>query len=150
MEAEHSETIVDKAVAYVKDMLGMPPADRPPDVVANPEYTDTAPELTSEDAMRLDPHAYAFSKIVERSRRSTATTGEIVDTDSEVDAHMQAAAQVDRAKGSAEEALDEIQDVSRGMRETNPEKTLPSESEMDEIERAAEKDRQAQQHSAGW
>ena len=47
MEAEHSETIVDKAVAYVKDMLGMPPADRPPDVVANPEHTDTAPELTS-------------------------------------------------------------------------------------------------------
>ena len=36
------------------------------------------------------------------------------------------------------------------MREANPEKTLPSESEMDEIERAAEKDRQAQQHSAGW
>jgi hypothetical protein len=66
------------------------------------------------------------------------------------DAHMQAAAQVDRAKGSAEEALHEIQDVSRGMREANPEKALPSESEMDEIERAAEKDRQAQQHSAGW
>ncbi|MFZ2105716.1 MAG: hypothetical protein WAV18_10065 [Roseiarcus sp.] len=47
---------------------------------------------------------------------------------------MQAAAQVDRAKGSAEEALDEIQDVSRGLRETNPEKTLPSERDMDEIE----------------
>ena len=62
MEAEHSETIVDKAVAYVKDMLGMPPADRPPDVVANPEHTDTAPELTSEDAMRLDPHAYLSTK----------------------------------------------------------------------------------------
>ena len=150
MEAEHSETIVDKAVAYVKDMLGMPPADRPPDVVANPEYSDTAPELTSEDAMRLDPHAYAFSKIVERSRRSTATAGEIADTDSAVEAHTESAAQVDRAKGSAEEALHEIQDVSRGMRETNPENTRPSESEMDEIGRSAEKDRQAQQHSAGW
>jgi hypothetical protein len=149
MEAEHSETIVDKAVAYVKDMLGMPPADKPPDVVANPEYSDTAPELTSKDAMRLDPHAYAFSKIVERSRRSTATTGEIVDTDSEVDAHMQAAAQVDRARDSAEKALDEIQDISRGMRETNPENNFPSEREMEEFERA-EKDRQAQQHSAGW
>ena len=118
--------------------------------MANPEYTDTAPELTSEDAMRLDPHAYAFNKIVERSRRSTATAGEIADTDSAVEAHTQAAAQVDRAKGSAEEALREIQDVSRGMREANPEKTLPSESEIDEIERAAEKDRLAQQHSAGW
>ena len=28
MEAEHSETIVDKAVAYVKDMLGMSAGDR--------------------------------------------------------------------------------------------------------------------------
>ena len=144
MEAEHSETIVDKAVAYVKDMLGMPPADRPPDVVANPEYTDTAPELTSEDAMGLDPHAYAFNKIVERSRRSTATTGEIADTDSEVDAHMQAAAQVDRARDSAEKALDEIQDISRGIRETNPENNFPSEREMEEFERADK------QHSAGW
>ena len=148
MEAEHSETIVDKAVAYVKDMLGMP-ADKPPDVVANPEYSDTAPELTSKDAMRLDPHAYAFNRIVERSRRSTATTGEIVDTDSEVDAHMQAAAQVDRARDSAEKALDEIRDISRGMREMNPENNFPSEREREEFERA-DKDRQAQQHSGGW
>jgi len=95
METEHTETVVDKAVAFVKDMLGMPPADKPPDVEAKPEYTDTALELTTEGAMRLDPHAHAFNKIVERSRRSTATTGEIVDTDSAVDAHMQAAAQVE-------------------------------------------------------
>jgi len=144
MEAEHSETIVDKAVAYVKDMLGMPPTDKPPDVVANPEYSDTAPELTSKDAMRLDPHAYAFNKIVERSRHSTATSREIADTDSPVDAHMQAAAQIDRARDSAEKALDEIQDISRGMRETNPENNFPSEREMEEFERANK------QHSARW
>ena len=147
METEHSETIVDKAVAYVKDMLGMPPADKP-HVVANPEYTDT-PEITSEGAMRLDPHAYAFNKIVERSRQSTATSREIADTDSPVDAHMQAAAQIDRARTWRRTALDEIQDVSRGMRETNPENTFPSEREMEEFKRA-DKDRQAQQHPAGW
>lgn len=149
METDHTETVVDKAVAYVKDFFGVPPGDRTPDVVANPEYTDTAPEPTIEGAMRLDPHAYAFNKIVERSRQSTATSGEIADTDSPVDAHMQAAAQIDRAKGSAERALDEIQDISRGMRETNPENNFPSEREMEEFKRA-EKDRQAQQHSAGW
>ena len=149
METEHSETIVDKAVAYVKDMLGMPQADNPPDVVAKPEYTDTAPEPTIEGAMRLDPHAYAFNKIVERSRQSTATSREIADTDSPVDAHMQAAAQIDRARDSAEKALDEIQDIYRGMRETNPENNFPSEREREEFERA-DKDRQAQQHSGGW
>src|SRR5271163_3011678 len=96
METEHTETVIERAVAFVKDALGLPPAgDRTLEVEAKPEYVDTAPELTSDDAMRLDPHAYTFNKIVERSRRSTATTGEIVDTDSEVDAHMQAAAQVE-------------------------------------------------------
>jgi hypothetical protein len=129
----------------VKDMLGMPPADKPPEVVANPEYTDTAPKPTIEGAMRLDPYAYTTKSVaevnVERARRELSDTafGE----------HTEAAAQIDRAKGSAEEALDEIQDVSRGMRETNPERNFPSEREMDEIERA-EKDRQAQQYSAGW
>ena len=56
METEHAETVVDKAVAYVKDFFGVPPGDRTPDVEANPEYTDTAPEPTIEGAMRLDPH----------------------------------------------------------------------------------------------
>ena len=65
METEHTETVVDKAVAYVKDFLGMPTAN----VVANPKNSD-APEPTTEDAMRLDPHAYSFNKIVERSQRS--------------------------------------------------------------------------------
>ncbi len=55
MENEHAETVVDKAVAYVKDMVGIHPASE-----AEPErdYPDTAPEITAENAMRLDPNAY--------------------------------------------------------------------------------------------
>jgi len=144
METEHTEGVIEKALAFVKHTLGIPPVDQTPDVVAKPEYIDTAPEPTIEGAMRLDPHAYAFNKIVERSRHSTATSREIADTDSPVDAHMQAAAQIDRARDSAEKALDEIQHISRGMRETNPENNFPSEREMEEFERADK------QHSAGW
>ena len=38
METEHPETVVEKAVAYVKDMLGIAPSDKTPDVEAKPEY----------------------------------------------------------------------------------------------------------------
>lgn len=82
-------------------------------------------------------------------------------------AHMQAAAQIDRARGLVGEALGEIGDISRGMREKiiaekNPShndaaeyggKKMPSESEMqeaDECVRVAdrkEKNRQAEQES---
>jgi hypothetical protein len=145
METDHTETIVDKAVAYVKDFFGVPPGDRTPDVEAKPEYTDTAPEPTIEGAMRLDPYAYTTKSVaevnVERARRELSDTA--------FDEHTKAAAQIDRARDSAEKALDEIQDISRGMRETNPENNFPSEREMEEFERA-DKDRQAQQHSAGW
>ena len=51
METEHAETVVEKAVAYVKDVLGITP--------------DTAPELTVEDALRLDPNAYTLKSIAE-------------------------------------------------------------------------------------
>lgn len=149
METEHSETGLDKAVAYVKDILGMPRADQPPDVVAKPEYTDTAPKLPSDVSLQLDRHAYAFNKIVERSRRidEQEKTGH-----SAVDEHERAAEKLDRAEGSAQSALDEIQDISRGMKDDE----LPSESEMqDAFDRARathmqEKNRQAQQQSAGW
>jgi len=70
METEHAETVVEKAVAYVKDMLGIPPGDRSPDVEAKPEYSDTAPELTSEDAMRLDPQAYTMKSVAEVNAES--------------------------------------------------------------------------------
>src|ERR1700683_709102 len=55
METDHTENVVDRAVAYVKDFFGVPPGDRTPDVEAKPEYTDTAPEPTIEGAMRLEP-----------------------------------------------------------------------------------------------
>ena len=70
METEHTETVVEKAVAYVKDMLGIPPGDPTPDVVAKPEYSDTAPEPSSDDAMRLDPHAYTMKSVAEVNAES--------------------------------------------------------------------------------
>jgi len=65
METEHTETVVEKAVAYVKDMLGIAPSDKTPDVVAKPEYTDTPTEVTAEDAMRLDPNAYTRKSVAD-------------------------------------------------------------------------------------
>ena len=76
---------------------------------------------------------------------------------SAADAHMQVAEKLDRVEGSVQKALDDIQDVSRGIREKIGEETdgksLPSESEMEEaVERARdanskEKSRQAEQQS---
>jgi hypothetical protein len=57
METAHTETVVDKAVTFVKDMFGIQ-TDAPPDVEANSEYSDTAPAITSENAMRFDPNAF--------------------------------------------------------------------------------------------
>jgi hypothetical protein len=81
METEHTETVVDKAVAFVKDMFGVHP-DPTPEVQAKREYSDTAPEVTAEDAMRLNPNAYeglvppesgtVFDDNVERERRDAA------------------------------------------------------------------------------
>jgi hypothetical protein len=70
METEHTETVVEKAVAYVKDMFGIPAGDRTPDVEAKPEYSDTAPDLLSGDAMRLDPHAYTMKSVAEVNAES--------------------------------------------------------------------------------
>jgi hypothetical protein len=57
METAHTETVVDKAVTFVKDMFGIP-TDTPPNVEADPEYSDAAPAITSENAMRFDPNAF--------------------------------------------------------------------------------------------
>jgi hypothetical protein len=35
METEHSETVVEKAIAYVKDMFGVQPVDKASDGEAN-------------------------------------------------------------------------------------------------------------------
>ncbi len=55
METPHTETVVDKAVNFVKDVFGIE-HDAAPEAEARPEYTDTAPEVTTENAMRLDPN----------------------------------------------------------------------------------------------
>jgi len=65
METQHTETVVEKVTSYVKDMLGIPQDDHQPDVEAKPEYSDIAPalhfadeppELTTKDAMHIEPH----------------------------------------------------------------------------------------------
>jgi hypothetical protein len=61
METPHTETVVEKAVAYVKDVFGIHSPDPTPDVQAKPEYHDTAPEITAENAMRLEPNAFGTS-----------------------------------------------------------------------------------------
>jgi hypothetical protein len=150
METEHTETVVDKAVAYVKDFFGVPPGDRTPDVEANPEYTDTAPEPTIEGAMRLEPH----TRTLKIGSEINAEKREDESANSAVDAHTHAAEQIDHAKGLVGQALGEIDDISRGMREKivdekNPSykdaerggKEMPSESEMQEaVERASAAD----------
>ncbi len=73
METEHTETVVEKVTGFVKDLLGIHPTDQPADSEAKPEYSDiapalhfdddepkmpsSAPELSTEDAMRLEPYA---------------------------------------------------------------------------------------------
>ena len=155
METRHTETVVEKAVAYVKDMFGIQPDDQTPEVAGKPEYTDTAPGpasrpldpgtfrrvgghrvesarredgVASDEAMGLDPHAYTFNKIVERSQRTSIDTGP---EENAADAHLDAAEQINRARGLVGQALGEIDDVSRGMKETMHDgKKLPPESEM--------------------
>jgi hypothetical protein len=152
---EHTETVVDKAVAYVKDFFGVPPGDRTPDVEAKPEYIDTAPEPTIEGAMRLEPHTRTL-----KIGPETETPREDESSNSAVDEHMQAAGKLHRVEWSVQKALGEIQELSRDMREKfvdeknpadrmadskiapetmNDNKNLPPESEMREaVERARE------------
>lgn len=76
METPHAETIMEKAVAYVKDVFGIPPADATPEAEATPAHHDTEAEITAESAMRLDPNVYegvvppesgiAFDPVTER------------------------------------------------------------------------------------
>lgn len=40
METEDTETVVDEAVTYVKDMLGLPPGDKSPYLVARDVQTE--------------------------------------------------------------------------------------------------------------
>ena len=74
METDHTETVVDKAVAYVKDFFGVPPGDRTtPDVEAKPEFPDTAPAVTSKVALRLDQDPCTFKTVWELHMESART-----------------------------------------------------------------------------
>jgi len=52
METPHAETVVHKAVNFVKDVFGIQ-HDAAPEVEARPEYTDTA-----ENSTHLEPRAF--------------------------------------------------------------------------------------------
>jgi hypothetical protein len=85
METEHTETVVEKAVAFVKDMFGMAPDDKARDLEAKPEQVDT-PASSSEDAMRPDPNAYTFKTVGElhlesAQREDGPTSGEAMRLD---------------------------------------------------------------------
>jgi hypothetical protein len=62
METQHTETVVDKAVNFVKDVLGIQHDDAP-EVVASPEYHDGETETAAENAMQLDPNAYKMQSL---------------------------------------------------------------------------------------
>jgi hypothetical protein len=62
---EHAETIVEKAVAFVKDVLGVHSEE--PDVVARPEYSDSETQIDTKDEMLLNPKGYPMKSIGELS-----------------------------------------------------------------------------------
>ncbi len=67
MEAEHTGNLVEKAVALVKDMFGIPTERIASDENALPLTggSGSPPVLSIDDAMRLDPHAYNLDTIAE-------------------------------------------------------------------------------------
>jgi len=70
METGHTEGVVEKAVAYVKDMLGIPPGDKTPHGDKAPVAGDTAPEVTTDDAMWVEPHEYHMNSATELNAES--------------------------------------------------------------------------------
>jgi hypothetical protein len=71
MGAEHTEGILEKAVAFMRDMFG-----GAGNSAGRATVPSAAPEagFTSEDAMRRDPDAYTFQSVGElhlESRRRT-------------------------------------------------------------------------------
>src|ERR1700722_7770147 len=65
METEHTEGIVEKAVAYVKDMFGTPPYHRHVDSEGRPIMPPTDGELAAEENKRKSPSAYTFRSVAE-------------------------------------------------------------------------------------
>lgn len=71
MEKEHTETVVAKAVAYLKDMFGAPPYERHVDGEGRRMMLPTESELAV--ASRFDSHAHTLKTVAqinaERARR---------------------------------------------------------------------------------
>lgn len=61
METHRPDTVFERVTAYVKDILGVPQGDRPPDVVAKPEYTDAPGDVGDawSDQVQLAPQGGA-------------------------------------------------------------------------------------------
>jgi hypothetical protein len=70
METEHTETVVEKAVAYVKDMFGSPPYHRHVDSEGRPIMPPTDGELAAEENKRKSPSAYTFRSVAEVNAES--------------------------------------------------------------------------------
>ena len=62
METQHTETVVDKAVNFVKDVLGIQ-HESEPEVVADPEFHDSEAEVAAENAMRIEPNSYSMQSL---------------------------------------------------------------------------------------
>jgi|HubBroStandDraft_6_1064221.scaffolds.fasta_scaffold1771675_1 hypothetical protein len=62
MEKQHTETVVDKAVNFVRDVLGIQHDDAP-EVVANPEFHNTEAEVAAEKATGIDPNSYRMESL---------------------------------------------------------------------------------------
>lgn len=80
METPHTETVVEKTVAFVKDVLGIHP-DPAPEVEARREYSNTIPAVTAEDAMRLSPNAHIMRSVGQIGDESYVRPVEETDTD---------------------------------------------------------------------
>ena len=80
METQHTETVVDKAVNFVKDVLGIQHDDAP-EVVANPEYHDTESEAAAENAMRIDPNSQRMESLEQLNAEPYARP--VADSDTE-------------------------------------------------------------------
>ena len=67
MEEEHTQSVVDRAYAFVEDMFGLTHGDKTPYGEASPVLRITPEEagLTCDDAMGLEPHAYTMKSVAE-------------------------------------------------------------------------------------
>jgi len=105
METPHTETVVDKAVTFVKDMLGIH-TDTAPGVKAQPEYHDAAPEITAENAMGLDPNAQTMQTVGEVNAESYVRPvgdSEVDRLRREVDEHPRATIKLNPESGRLED-----------------------------------------------